>query len=668
MIHLKVFEDSDIFFEDSFSESREITVGRGSYSDIVLSGHPGISRSHFKITIQEDFSVTIETVSKTGKLIHQGTNITDISFEDGTHTISVPPYDFTFELPEREVAQTQTASVEDEYTAEAPLENLEENNEDDSALALTEEETGLIPTGFDEDEKTKTAIAAPLEYSVKVFKGERLLQELALEGTSWDFGRDQDCHYTIKSKKTSRKHFTVLNNRSKFFVKDLGSSNGTFLNKQQLPVNQEIELKSGDYIEVSEFRFIFEIKDHSFGAKVKDVALIEQFGHDEILQNLSEIDNLRESALSINDEFLKLPEKDRPSAIAQNSKKKNFLRPALLGLILVIGGLYFFQDDSTEIDAAELASIQEEKRLAKERINAAVDKFNLALRFYNESQFERCIFEIDEFMKYDVQTEETAGAVELKNQCDIEKERLQRKLDMEAQEEQKRAIENKISEIVNSCTPKAAEGSAVLKPCVEPAFSLDPSNEKIAELLDIAEATDLKREQEQADAEKYRKRVASGKALYRKAENYDRYGDWKRALKAYKKHINSKYPDPAKLKKKASRNIASINTRIDKILSSALTESKKHLSNDDYKNAVLAANKGLEVNRDHPALLKTKATASRNLKTILRKYYQESVIQEDFGQIDESKILWKKIIDQGIEGTDYYQKAKLKLKYYEEGV
>ncbi|MGH1468857.1 MAG: FHA domain-containing protein [Bdellovibrionales bacterium] len=664
MINLKVFEDSDVFFEDSFTQAKEITVGRGSYCDIILSGHPGISRSHFKIIIQEDLSVVIETVSKTGKLIHRGTNITDISFDSGVHTISVPPYDFTFELPEKEAFETHTASIEEEHTAEAPARDAYE----EQALAVTEEETSLSPVGFDEDEKTKTAIAAPLEYSVKVFKGERLLQELALEGSSWDFGRDQDCHYTIKSKKTSRKHFTVLNIRSKFFVKDLGSSNGTFLNKQQLPVNQEIELKSGDYIEVSDFRFIFEIKDHSFGEKVKDVALIEQFGRDDVLKNLNEIDSLRESALSINDEFLKLPEKDRPSMVAQTPKKKNYLRPALLGLILIAGGLYFFQDNSSEIDSAELASIQEEKRLAKERVNAAVDKFNLGLRFYNESQFERCIFEIDEFMKYDVQTEETNGALELKNQCEIEKDRLQRKLDLEAQEEQKLAIERKIQEIVDLCAPKASEGSSVLKPCVEPAFSLDPSNEKVAELLDIAEATDLRREQEEANAEKYRKSVASGRALYKKAENYDRYGDWKRALKAYDKHIKSRYPDPGKLKKKASRNIASINRRIDGILSAALTESKKHLENDDYKNSVLAANKGLEVNRDHPELLKTKATASKNLKTILRKYYQESVIQEDFGQIDESKVLWKKILNQGIKGSDYYQKAKLKLKYYEEGV
>jgi len=74
------------------------------------------------------------------------------------------------------------------------------------------------------------------------------------------------------------------------------------------------------------------------------------------------------------------------------------------------------------------------------------------------------------------------------------------------------------------------------------------------------------------------------------------------------------------------------------------------------------------VNRDHKKLLEIKEDAQRSLKTILRKYYQESIIEEDFGQIDEAKVKWKKIVEQGVEGSDYYKKAKRKLKYYEEGV
>ncbi len=660
MVKLKVYEDSNLFFEDDFSEEKEITVGRGSFCDIVLENHPGISRTHFKITITSDLSVNIELTSKTGRLIHSGENIPGIQLSGRETTISVPPYDFKFEIPLEEAPQAQSPLEKEEPLAKKA----------ESSLTLADKTNSLSASNeFSEDETTKIAAAAPLEYSVKVFKGERLLQELALQGNTWDFGRDQSCHYTIKSKKTSRQHFKITSNKGKFYVKDLGSSNGTFLNKQQLPVNQEIELKSGDYIEVTDFKFIFEIKDHSFRDKMKDISIMEAFGGEDPSADFGQIEALRKNALSINDEFMKLPEKDRPSAIADpTSKKKRYLRPMLLALIILSGGLYYVQNSEPEINVAELASIAEEKRMAKERINAATDKFNLALRFYNESQFERCIFEIDEFIKYDIQTEETAGATELKNQCDIEKDRLQRKRDLEIQEEQRLITQRKIQDLILECTPLAQKGKAALSPCIEPAFNLDPANEEIAQLTSLAEDADIRREQKKANAKKYHQNVAAGKRLYNKAVDYDRFGDWKRALKAYSKHIKSKYPDPKRLKKKSKRSISSINTRIEGILLSSVAEAKKYADNDDYKNAILSANKGLEVNRDHAKLLEIKAKASKNLKIILRKYYQESIIQEDFGQVDEAKIMWKKILSQGVKGSDYYQKAKLKLRYYEEGV
>jgi len=667
MIKLTVLEDSNIYFEENYEGlNHELVVGRGSGSDVVLKGHPGISRSHFRIHIKEE-SVEIELISSSGRLIQDGQNIKSVLLGAGEHTVSVPPYDFKFEIPREESEQeSMILPVEEPEEELRPEKQVSQDLPVESSLVETSD-SSIVPNGFDEDEKTKTAASSLLEYSVKVFKGSRLLQELELDGVAWDFGRDEDCHYTIKSKKTSRKHFTILNHRNKFYVKDLGSSNGTVLNNQQLPSNQEIEIKSGDYIEVSEFKFIFEIKDNAFDKKVKAVALLEQFGVDEVDNSPQEIGELRENALAISDEFLKLPEKDRIE-LTSKPNKKNHLRPFLLVLIISMLGGYYYMESGEKIDKAELAAIEAEKRMQREKVNAAVDRFNLALRFYNESQYERCIFEIDEFMKYDVQTDETAGASELKNQCDIEKERLQRKRDLEIQEEKRRAIAARVSALVKECTPIAKEGVDELKPCIEPIYGLDPSNEDVAALMDIAEAVDMKRQQEEADAAKYRKNVAAGRILYKKAADYDKYGDWKRALKAYDKHIKSRYPDPNKLKGRSKRNIAAINTRIESTLQGALKSAEKFLSEDDYKNTILEANKGLEVNRDHPQLLQIKGTAERSLKTILRKYYQESIIEEDFGQTDEAKIKWKKILEQGVPGSDYYNKAKLKLKYYEEGV
>lgn len=49
----------------------------------------------------------------------------------------------------------------------------------------------------------------------------------------------------------SRLHFQVLYKDNKWFIKDLGSTNNTFLNNQKLVPEKEYEIKSGDLINIA---------------------------------------------------------------------------------------------------------------------------------------------------------------------------------------------------------------------------------------------------------------------------------------------------------------------------------------------------------------------------------------------------------------------------------
>lgn len=662
MIKLKVFEGSNLINELTLENNQELIVGRGSKSDVVLEGHPGVSREHALFKITEN-KVLVELISNTGVLVYNGTSIQEIEIEQSGQVVSIPPYDFHFEI-EQESVETKTP----ESLLDAEIDDSEdiEPHSSESEIAPYHEESSLAPQGFGDkdvnDEKTSVGIKQPLDYYLKVFKDNNLLQEISIEGSKWTFGRDKDSDYTINSKKASRNHFNVLKIGHSFYVKDLGSSNGTLLNSQQLPANQEVELKSGDYIELAEYKFIFEIKDTKFEEKIKNISLIEESASDDS----DDIDDIRESALVLNDEIIKLGGASGATETVKDNKKRNIRIGALL-VIITVGVFYYFQNTGAPDNSAELASIAEQKRMAEEQKNAAIDKFNLGLRFYNESQFERCVLEIDELLDMDIQVDEIAGAKELRNQCDIEKERLQRQKDLELQREKQEQIAQRVQDIVDGCKPMVQESVEALENCLSEASSLDPSNEQIAALVDEAQSLAIKREEDAKARQRYLARVAKGKKLFDEAKEYNKYGDWKRALKTYDRFIKSSYPDPGKLKEKAKRNVASINTNINGQLEKALAESQSALKNGEYKKAILAANKGLEVNRDHEQLLVTKNEASKLLKIILRRYYQESIIEEDFGQIAEAKIKWKKIIQDGVMGSEYYQKAQLKLRYYEEG-
>ena len=303
MAKLKVFEDSTPLLEQELTEGTTLTIGRGTDSDIRLEPHPGISRTHATLKY-ENGEVKIELISSSGVLVHNAQIIKEHIFSNLEATVSIPPYNFTVELPEpQQVLEENNEELIIEEDIFGDQENDVVNN---PALQVQNTNSPTPLQDFNEEnenEKTSVGSQQALDYAIKVFKNHKFLQDIQIEGNNWIFGRGSKCNYNIDSKKSSRKHFNILKIGNSFYVKDLGSSNGTLLNNQQLPANQEVELKSGDYIELAEYKFIFEIKDKKFQEKIKNISLIEEHVTSNQQEDLSAI---RNQAHVVSDETLRL--------------------------------------------------------------------------------------------------------------------------------------------------------------------------------------------------------------------------------------------------------------------------------------------------------------------------------------------------------------------------
>ena len=68
-------------------------------------------------------------------------------------------------------------------------------------------------------------------------------------------GREADCDITIPGTHLSRKHAELIVTGNKLLVRDLGSSNGTYVNNERIT---EIELKAGDEIRFDVLSFRIE--------------------------------------------------------------------------------------------------------------------------------------------------------------------------------------------------------------------------------------------------------------------------------------------------------------------------------------------------------------------------------------------------------------------------
>jgi predicted component of type VI protein secretion system len=71
-------------------------------------------------------------------------------------------------------------------------------------------------------------------------------------------GRDPQCHLRPASVVISKRHCSVLVRDQKVFVRDLDSTNGTFLNDRQ--IKGEIELLDGDQLRVGPLAFFVRIE------------------------------------------------------------------------------------------------------------------------------------------------------------------------------------------------------------------------------------------------------------------------------------------------------------------------------------------------------------------------------------------------------------------------
>ncbi|WP_128894075.1 DUF6382 domain-containing protein [Longirhabdus pacifica] len=83
-------------------------------------------------------------------------------------------------------------------------------------------------------------------------------KRIPIEGKEFIVGRDKNkVNYADQSVGVSKTHFEILNRESEYFVKDVGSSNGTFLNDEQLVPYKYYPLNNNDRIVMCSKRFRF---------------------------------------------------------------------------------------------------------------------------------------------------------------------------------------------------------------------------------------------------------------------------------------------------------------------------------------------------------------------------------------------------------------------------
>jgi pSer/pThr/pTyr-binding forkhead associated (FHA) protein len=81
-----------------------------------------------------------------------------------------------------------------------------------------------------------------------IMKKDRKTQHYNIDSDIVTIGRSSENDIQISDKFISREHLRIRQKGDKFFVRDLGSENGTFVNGIQIPLNVNIEVAKGTAI------------------------------------------------------------------------------------------------------------------------------------------------------------------------------------------------------------------------------------------------------------------------------------------------------------------------------------------------------------------------------------------------------------------------------------
>jgi len=148
------------------------------------------------------------------------------------------------------------------YCPECGFQNLESANYCSrcGALLVTEADVDDVTVTISADEVEEVAGEALEEIGVEgptlVVRsgGGRTGEQFAIERAQTTIGRSPDCDIFLDDVTVSRRHAIVAKAGSTFTIEDLGSLNGTFLNRRRI---ERADLESGDEVQIGKYRLIF---------------------------------------------------------------------------------------------------------------------------------------------------------------------------------------------------------------------------------------------------------------------------------------------------------------------------------------------------------------------------------------------------------------------------
>lgn len=619
--------------EINLEEGQEYILGRQEDCDIILNSENLISRKHLKISQSENQLWKIECLSELGGLYLDGEMVDGVEL-DSSVVLSFHEYLFKFI---------------DETVEEIKKEEKVKKNQPPMDLAVEKP-----PEEVDPDKSTKIVPLAQLSYCLSISINEEPAQYVDLnEGTCWIAGREEECDIVLENNYLTKRHFEILKKKEQFTIKDLGSSNGTFLNGKKLQPQIPNNLKSEDIISIGDVKIVFETRSKDFHKFTENLpALTAEQGTPGASMTLPKV-LLEES--NEGESF------EEATAVKQKplENKKKLILYAIAGAA-IIGMLLFGTSNKKEDDKTTKG--EEDKKM-----QMIENAYQFATVLMSQQKYALCVEELNNLHKL---TPYHKDSQQLLVQCQTAVENQRRQDELREQEESARKVKEKVAALVAECKKQMDTFESVeeLHRCLGDALSLDPGNEEISVMQNTLEYKMEMKLMKEQEEQSFQALLQKKRALYTKAKRLKDQGkDLKKiVVPAYRKFLTAAkgFSTLKTLYDKAFRELQSMQQNYEDTLSQLYSNCENFIKNSQMKQAHGECLKIFNFKKKDQKALDWINQAKKSLRDKLKPLYVKSALEESLSNVEEAKELWKQILKEDVATGYYYKKAKAKLANY----
>ncbi|MGE0633643.1 MAG: FHA domain-containing protein [Pseudobdellovibrionaceae bacterium] len=624
--------------EIELDSAKEYVAGRGDNCDIPLQPEKGISRQHFKILSRGD-SWHVEVLSKFGDVFSNGEKVMSLELKPG-EVFQVPPYEFEF--------MENSSSFQLPAVHEPVSENF---SEPEPMKDIPQSEGSYDP------ERTLVGQRVEIPYLRMVDSTGEDKQLLRLAGNGWIAGRESGVDILIDDIRVSRKQFEIQHTSEGYFIRDLGGVNGTILNGNPMAANESLKLRSGDCITVLDNHFYFEMRDPDFHNKVRLAAPIAAAAPLQMEQSYQVM--TAPPPIDLPPPSPHIP--FTPPPIESDSKQK-IIRLALVAIILIMGGYYYlFEMDRPQKTMPTAQAADPFSKLPPEKQNLVKHSYQMAKNLYMKGSYQLAFQELGKLHEI---LGEYKDSREIEEYC---QQAILMQKEIENEERKARETEDrkqKIAAVVAECQKHIHANVDLMKleECLQPALELDPDNEVVSAIRGEAQRIIEERDMKTAEKKAYLAKVRKRQALFDKAESIEKSEGPFKGIKAYKKFKLSSLPDPYRLEKKADRRIASIQKNVAEQVLLHTAAAKKAEGEQDFKGAFFHLKSALKVDPRRQDIRSDMSRVTSEISKKMKNMYQESVLEESLGRMEDAKSKWRKIMESSVPEEEYFIKAQIKLR------